>query len=324
MNIGKFKNKIRNIKNRILPEELTIFRHYRNKFFAYSFDTNASRNEVQYEANITRWYHTIEKGLSYEKYRPGFGKENISILIKQLEEYSKKYDTSKFFYQTALSTLKEYIRKNKEYGYEDKELEKRIASLPGEANEFGGTIKFILPDTKKLNFEELVKTRHSVRHFSDKPLDVEDVKEAIALAQYTPSACNRQGWKSYIVQDKKKIEELLKYQNGNIGFGQEFDMLLLVTGDLRAFNRSREVFQVFIDGGMYAMRVLDSLYYKGIAACPLSASLTSEQEKHARSILNLDDAEVFILYIGIGNYPEGENQTTRSERHEPYTEIVGV
>jgi len=115
---------------------------------------------------------------------------------------------------------------------------------------------------------------------------------------------------------------LLKYQNGNRGFGHEFDQLILVTGDLKAFNRSREVFQVFIDAGMYAMRVLDCFYYKGIASCPLSASLTPEQEKNARKILGLDDAEVFIMYIGIGNHPEGENQTTRSERHEPYTVVI--
>ena len=317
--VKKYSDKL---KAKLITPEASQIDSYKKKYFTYSFDTNAARNEKQYEASITRWYHTIEKGLAYKNYRPGFGKDNISVLVKQLEEYSKAYDTSKFFYQTALSTLKEYVHKNKEYGYEDKALEGRITALPGSANNAGGIINFSVPDTKDLNYEDLVKSRHSVRHFSDKPLDINLVKEAVALAQYAPSACNRQGWKCYIIQDKKKIVELLKNQNGNRGFGQEFDKLILVAGDLRAFNRSREVFQVFIDGGMYAMRVLDSLYYNGIAACPLSASLTWEQEKNARNIIGMDDAEVFILYIGIGNYPEGECLTTRSERHEPYTELI--
>lgn len=298
------------------------FDSYYASYKKSSFEDCHCTMEKQFEASITRLYHTIEKGLAYLDYRPGFGKDNVDRLIISMEQYSKQYDVNKFFYQTALSTLFEYVRKNTEYGYEDKALESRIASLPGEANEYGGTLRFTLPDTTKLNFEELIKSRHSVRHFSDKPLNVGDVKDAIALAQYTPSACNRQGWKCYIIQDKKKIEELLKYQNGNRGFGHEFDQLILVTGDLKAFNRSREVFQVFIDAGMYAMRVLDCFYYKGIASCPLSASLTPEQEKNARKILGLDDAEVFIMYIGIGNHPEGENQTTRSERHEPYTVVI--
>lgn len=320
--IKKIKKKLYCIKNRFYPEEVSIISGYKKKYFNYSFDTNRSDNLTQYEANITRWYHTIEKGLAYENYRPGFGKDNILILLKQLEQYSKEYDIEKFFYRTALSTLHEYVRKNREYGYVDEEVEKRIEALPGHPNEFGGVIKVSMSDMRTINYEDFVKSRHSVRHFSDKPLDIEVVKEAVALAQHTPSACNRQGWKSYIVQDKEKIKQLLENQNGNRGFGHEFDKLILVTGDLRAFNRSREVFQVYIDGGMYAVRVLDSLYYKGIAACPLSASLTPSQEKNARRILNLDDAEIFIMYIGIGNYPEEGCQTTRSERHEPYTVVV--
>lgn len=128
-----------------------------------------------------------------------------------------------------------------------------------------------------------------------------------------PSACNRQGWKTYIIQDKDMLEKVLKNQNGNWGFGQEFDKLLLVVGDLRCFNRDREVFQVYIDGGMYAMRVLDSLYYEKIASVPLSASLTKEQEENVRRLLKIDPAEVLIMFIGIGNYPD-ECQTTKSER----------
>ena len=128
-----------------------------------------------------------------------------------------------------------------------------------------------------------------------------------------PSACNRQGWKTYIIQDKDMLEKVLKNQNGNRGFGQEFDKLLLVVGDLRCFIRDREVCQVYIDGGMYAMRVLDSLYYEKIASVPLSASLTKEQEENVRRLLKIDPAEVLIMFIGIGNYPD-ECQTTKSER----------
>lgn len=209
-----------------------------------------------------------------------------------------------------------YVRKNAEHGVENKELSKRISALPGKKNEAGGAIKFVplsSEELSKANYKELVETRHSIRHFSDKPVELERVENAVKLAQYTPSACNRQGWKTYIVNDKAVLREVLKNQNGNRGFGQEFDKLLVVVGDLRCFNRDREVFQVYIDGGMYAMRVLDSLYYERIASVPLSASLTKEQEENVRKLLKLDPAEVLIMFIGIGNYPD-ECQTTRSER----------
>lgn len=281
-----------------------------------SFVDGSCTDEKQFEASITRLYHTVEKGLSYLNYRPGFGKENVEALVRSLEQYSKQYSVDKFFYQTALSVLNEYVRKNAEYGVENKELSKRISALPGKKNEAGGAIKFVplsSEELSKANYKELVETRHSIRHFSDKPVELERVENAVKLAQYTPSACNRQGWKTYIVNDKAVLREVLKNQNGNRGFGQEFDKLLVVVGDLRCFNRDREVFQVYIDGGMYAMRVLDSLYYERIASVPLSASLTKEQEENVRKLLKLDPAEVLIMFIGIGNYPD-ECQTTRSER----------
>lgn len=312
--VKKAKNKIKKLLGKT-PEK-TLYENYYNKYRRFSFVDGSCTDEKQFEASITRLYHTVEKGLSYLNYRPGFGKENVEALVRSLEQYSKQYSVDKFFYQTPLSVLNEYVRKNAEHGVENKELSKRISALPGKKNEAGGAIKFVplsSEELSKANYKELVETRHSIRHFSDKPVELERVENAVKLAQYTPSACNRQGWKTYIVNDKAVLREVLKNQNGNRGFGQEFDKLLVVVGDLRCFNRDREVFQVYIDGGMYAMRVLDSLYYERIASVPLSASLTKEQEENVRKLLKLDPAEVLIMFIGIGNYPD-ECQTTRSER----------
>lgn len=172
------------------------------------------------------------------------------------------------------------------------------------------------------NWEELVNYRHSMRHFSgETSVDNDKLNSALLLAQITPSACNRQGWRTYIINDKQKMTDILENQNGNRGFGQEIDKLLLVVGNLESFNSDREVFQVFIDGGMYAMRLLDALCYKGIASVPLSASLTPLQDKKIRKILKLKESEIPIMFIGIGNYPN-ICQTTKSARHEPYTVIV--
>ena len=315
MNIAKkLKNKLKKTLGKT-PEKI-LYDNYYSKYQKFSFQDGACESEKQFEASITRLYHTIEKGLSYLNYRAGFGKENVAALILSLEQYSKRYDVNKFFYQTALSVLNEYIRKNAEYGVEDKELNKRVSALPGKVNEAGGVIRFVPLSEEELenvSYKKFVETRHSIRHFYKQPIEMERVENAIKLAQYTPSACNRQGWKTYIIQDKDVLEKVLKNQNGNRGFGQEFDKLLLVVGDLRCFNRDREVFQVYIDGGMYAMRVLDSLYYEKIASVPLSASLTKEQEENVRTLLKIDPAEVLIMFIGIGNYPD-ECQTTKSER----------
>lgn len=308
--------------NKNITEEDKLYDIYKKKYKMYSFCENESKCLNHYKANITRWHHTIEKGLSYEQYKPGFGRENVIKLICQLEQYAKQYDITDFIYSTALSTLHEYIDRNREYSYFDEEIEQRVNNLPGKPNGLGGTITFETSDYSKVFFDEFVKGRHSVRHFSKKSVDLDVVIEAVELAQFTPSACNRQGWKSVIIQDKSIIEKVLLNQNGNRGFGHEFDKLILVLGDLRFFNKSREVFQVFIDGGMYSMRLLDCLHFKGIATCPLSASLTPIQEQNIREILNIDEAEVLVMFIGIGNYPSNKCRTTKSERHKPNMVIV--
>ncbi|MBQ8945678.1 MAG: nitroreductase family protein [Lachnospiraceae bacterium] len=277
---------------------------------------------MQYETIITKYYHAIEKGLAFTDYRAGFGRDNINTLIRLMEEYSQKYDVNSFCYKTSLCTLYTYVEKNRKYGLEDTELEKRINSLPGTANQQGGVLEFApISDGQECNYESLVMGRHSIRHFSDIPVDMDILNRALSLAQQTPSACNRQGWGTIVIQDKNKISDMLNYQNGNAGFGGEIDVLLLVVAELQAFNCDREVFQPYVDGGMYAMRLLDSLCYHGIATCPLSAALTPEQEENVRRIAEINESEIPILFIGIGNYPE-TCQTTKSERHNPLTRYV--
>ena len=303
------------LKNKLLNSPKKLSKNYYRKYKKYSFTQSKCKNERQYEASITKLYHSVEKGLSYINYKPGFGKENVNILILELKKHSQLYGTSAFFYQTALCVLNEYINKNKEYGHNDVELEKKIKMLNGSANECGGILEFAPYDSESnfFDYEKFVKSRHSVRFFSENPVDESKIDKAIELAQYTPSACNRQGWMARVISNNDVKKAILANQNGNRGFGSKITNLIVVTGDLRCFSSSRELHQVFIDGGMYAMNILHALHANGIASIPLSASLTSQQEKNVRKIAKIDDFEVLIMFIGVGNFPQ-RCVTTKSAR----------
>lgn len=290
---------------------------YLKAYQKYAFDeTGTLSDQKQFEACITRLYHTIEKGLAFSEFRPGFGKNNLEKLLGQMKAYAAKYDTEAFFYRTALSCLQAYIKKNREYGYEDPGLEAKIRSLPGVPNDCGGVVEVrpTSPDERDaMDYAAFVKSRHSIRHFSKEPVDTEKTMNAVRLAQHTPSACNRQGWRARIVADKEVLSQLLKNQNGNRGFGDEIDQMIVVTSDLRYFNQERELHQAFIDGGMYAQSIIQALHHEGLAMIPLSASLWEEQDKAVRKLLHIDEAEMLIMFIGVGNYPNA-CLTTRSER----------
>lgn len=311
------KNIVKKIVNTNSNQKKCI--DYMNRFKKYSFRTGECKDEKQWEACITRLYHTIEKGLSYEHYRAGFGKDNIATLLNSLERYVLSGgNTEASFYRTALDVLHKYVEKNAEFGLMDENLKNELDKLPGKANGLGGIIEFEAPgfeELRSMNYEIFVKTRHSMRHFSNEEVDGSSIKGALKLAQFTPSACNRQGWKTRIIADKNLLKDVLKNQNGNRGFGEEINKLLLITVDLRYFNYERELHQAYIDGGMYAMSVINGLHYEGLATIPLSAALTLEQEKKVRDLLDLDDSELFILFVGVGQYPE-HCRTTRSERKQ--------
>ena len=50
-------------------------------------------------------------------------------------------------------------------------------------------------------FKELVLSRQSCREFNDKPLEKSLVMDIVNLATLSPSACNSQPWKMYVVTD---------------------------------------------------------------------------------------------------------------------------
>ena len=320
--LGKNTKKENNNNNQ---DNLEINKKYFDRFSIYAFNGNTGSSYEQYEAIITRWYHTIEKGLSFVDYRPGFGEGNIDCLLSSMMNFlDDGFNRDSSFFKTALCVLNAYVKKNKEYGIINPELEKRITDLGGEPNDEGGTIQFIpfsSTEIQRVDYLSFVRSRHSMRYFSRVPVDIERIIKAIDLAQCTPSACNRQGWKVRIVTKKELILKTLSNQNGNTGFSQEIDKLLIVTADLRYFNAERELFQPYIDGGMYAQSLINALHYYNIATIPLSAALYEEQETNVREIIGLDDAEVLILFIGTGNYPD-LCQTTKSKRHEPRLRII--
>ena len=318
--------KLKNAARKVLKPNPTKALH--NAYFAryakHGFREADLKTFSQFEASMTKMYHGVEKGLSYENYRPGFGKDAILKLISVMQNFAEKFDTDAFCYQTSLACLQEYVRKNNEHGFSDADMEQKIASLPGNANAVGGTISFV-PKTKEelktLDFEAFIKDRHTIRHFSGEPVAIEDIKEAIKLAQHTPSACNRQGWKTRIVADKKVLKTILENQNGNRGFGQEIDKMLVVTCDLNAFAYGREVYQGYMDGGMYALNILYALHYMHIGSVPLSASLSAVQDKNVRNVLGMKDSECLVMFIGVGSYPES-CLTTRSERRSAEIEVI--
>ena len=141
-------------------------------------------------------------------------------------------------------------------------------------------------------------SRHSVRYFSKTIPSKEILDDALTIAQHTPSACNRQGWKVHLFMGEK-CTELLKWQGGARGFEEEPTGAFLITANMRAFLH-HEPFQAYVDGGMYAMSLLYALHYKGLGTIPLSCGFHWSKLKKLHKCFEIPANEVPVEIVAFG------------------------
>lgn len=276
-----------------------------NHHVKYSFKERALKNDKAHiKYYLTKHYHIIEKGLALPEPKLGFGQPKILNII----EKTKKYETLHGVDELVCSirkTLLEYMNYSKinEYNFSD-DFKNVVNDFLYQGSTVGeGGLKYINRDTAStLNlqeFNEFVRGRVSVRNFSNVSIPEDLLYSIVETAKNAPSVCNRQGWKVHCYSNKAKIEEILSYQNGNKGFTEVIDKLIIVTADAKAFT-SYESNQVFIDGGLFSMNLLLAIHSAGLGACPLNTCYPAYREQKVKKISSIPDNERLIMMIGIG------------------------
>ena len=116
-----------------------------------------------------------------------------------------------------------------------------------------------------LPYAQLNEHRHSVREFSDEPVDVNLIEQATDMAMRTPSVCNRQPTRVHLILNPEIITKALAIQGGVGGYAAP-PALILITSDLRSFITSYERNEGFTDGGLFGMSLLLSPESLGLAS----------------------------------------------------------
>jgi len=294
---------------RIFLEALVFFR----KQIRHNASINTQKSESKMYYTLLRENHVIEKGLSLKNPRNGFGKEKVFNLINKLDRFITLYPkTDKDFLLYILTTVNTYIIYTKKSGNLIPDIESifhnlltRIDIKKSDLSIHAG-IKTVCKDEIQKNcnnsFDSLLNSRHSIRYFEDKVPDMQLIERALKSAQRTPSACNRQAWFTHVFI-KNDSHSLLKDQGGCRGFEEEIHCSILVTANLNAF-LSYEVHQAYVDGGMYAMNLINCLHSLGLGTIPLSCGFYHAKLDNMMKKYNIKDSEVPIVIIGVGNLLE--------------------
>lgn len=303
------------LEKRFLSETL----HYWMKLRKYNASSHTLKDMEKMQYTLLRLNHTVEKGLSMRNPRIGFGQQKVSVLLDRLLSYAKMYkDQDALFLQYPISTISNYIDYTEKSGVDIPDIKDKFEKLLKICNlapsmSKGGiffTTKESVQKAAAGNFESLLFSRHSMRYFLDELPSHDLINKALELAQRTPSACNRQGWKTHVFMGEKSVE-LVQWQGGSRGFEDEIKCSILVTANLKAF-LDYEVHQAYVDGGLYAMNLINAIHYLGLGCIPLSTGFRC-QKLDELNRFGIPENEVPILIVGVGYLPD-EYKVAVSER----------
>ncbi|KFI51590.1 nitroreductase family protein [Bifidobacterium amazonense] len=290
--------------------------------FRRNYARRGTNGKTQVESRLIFFTHQIEKGLSHEHFRYGFGRtvlEQFAPLLKQLKSMDPNVQANPVW-ASAIDALHEYRVKHERAGKDLSAVralfDPDIWNMIGEADGKRGGILVIKSADKADNasktFRELSESRHSLREFADERVSAEEIMRCIDVAMRTPSVCNRQPTRVHVITNPDVIAKAMPLQGGYRGYAMP-PALVLITADNRAFMSQDERNEGFVDGGLFGMSLLLALEEAGLAACPLNTMLPAKRDDATRRLLHLLDSEFLVMYIAVGHFLP-ESKTCHSQR----------
>lgn len=264
--------------------------------------------------------HCVEKGLTMPRFEPGHGTGRILELCDTMEKYKKAgFDRKVFEYRTALSAMAGYQHVHHELGYT---LPEKVSAalhsiLDGENavpdRQLDMTPQLLWQHTEAA-FPAFSASRHSVRHFAG-AAPQKDLMAAVNLAANAPSACNKQYVRVHLYEGRDKVQPLLALQNGNAGFGDTAEQLILVTSDMSYMHWRGERHEIYLCAGLFAMNLSYALHYYHVGHCMLNWQVTPQKDKEMRTLAGIPDCEEIALVIICGR-PANTFRATSSPRRK--------
>ncbi|WP_353948979.1 nitroreductase family protein [Sporolactobacillus sp. Y61] len=325
-------NILKKIRSKMTFTSITLIKNYIydfRRYRKYSGTLNILNDQKKNDAYIIYIYHAIEKGMSLPEPRIGFGKDKVKLLINLIERTLAIFGPNETT-EVAVNTLFTYYHFNLEHGLDNPELLKKLNefkhSYHHHFTDDGGTLitgrEEINKKAKLDTFGSFLESRYSIRNFAKGTIDIDLIKKAVKMARKTPSVCNRQGSRVHVYSDNQTKQAVLNCQNGNRGFGNTADKVLLITEDLSIFHGVIERNQAYIDGGLFSMTLVYALHSLGIGTCCLNCSIDKEMDINLRRVTGIDATETPIMMIVIGWIPESL-KVTQSHR-KPVEEILFI
>lgn len=155
--------------------------------------------------------------------------------------------------------------------------------------------------------------RRSVRWYLQKPVARDLIDQAIQVALLSPSACNRQPFEFRIFDDPDQVKRIASIPMGTKGFSDNFPVIIVVIGKLRAYYSERDRHIIYIDAALAAMSLMYALETLKLASCPINWPDIESKEQQMSDLLNLEPDERPIMLISLG-HPDPQGMVAYSQK----------
>ena len=166
-----------------------------------------------------------------------------------------------------------------------------------------------------MEFEEVLRKRHSIRKFEEKEIPAEIIKKILELSNLSPSAGNLQARKVVLIKDKKIKEEIVQAALGQ-DFISEAPIVFVVCADLEESvgkygERGKELYSIQ-DATIFASYLQLAATSLGLASCWVGAF----EEEEVKRVLELPGGLKPIAIIPVGYPAESPYRTSRKDLDE--------
>lgn len=254
--------------------------------------------------------HSLEKGMCSDEPRP-FGFSKINSLLNELSYFENRDGSQSTAYDMGVSILFAWLEFYKEKKWtNDKQfmtLEKKINEKysPEDVKVTTGNRWVSISNSNAFkSYEGFMKSRFSARKFQKRKIEIEDLEKAIRIAQYSPSACNRQMVNVHIFATVSARQKVHDFIQGNSELNFENTTYLIITYDTNLLGFYGERNQGNLNAGIFAANLSNALHSLSIGSCFLQmANLVKEEQVLKRSI-GIPENENISIILSAGYYLE--------------------
>ncbi|MCA4797970.1 nitroreductase family protein [Acinetobacter towneri] len=285
------------------------------------------KNPIYNTSLLRRNTHRLEKGLLMRPRRVPFGLDYISETVHAYK-CAVEAKTERNELTWAKHVIEEYMRITPNHPKIDP-LRKIVENLSNQSIEEADTAKKKIPyirlteDKPDISYEDLLKLakyRRSVRWFLPDQVDRSIVTNAIQVAAYSPTACNRQPYEFRIFDNPELVSQVIRLPMGTSGFSHQVPNVAVVVGKLRNYFNERDRHLIYIDGSLAIMSFINALEVQGVGSCCINWPDVPKLEKKMAKLLNLEKDERPIMLVAFG-YPDPEGMVANSTK-KPENQLI--